>query len=540
MRRYTKKTSDLIRRGEFDKVWQQHCGYLDLDRAGFMAVQRRLLQEQLELGKQSRLWRCLFSEVLDDLTADNFRDLVPLTEYADYEPYLQDKPSDILACPIKEWARTSGLGGKPKWIPYTAKMYNHLGVCAVTAGILSSARYKGDVRLRPGDAVGSNLPPRPFLSGVSLWASSEVFDYHFIPPLDVTEKLDFYERTAYLFRRAMVDGLVFLGAMTIVLVRMGEMFERRQWAGEFNQKMLNPRAMWRILRAIVRARRDGRRFILPKDLWDLKGLQCGGTDTFVYRDQIVHYWGVVPHDVYACTEVGIIAMEAWDHTALTFLPETAFYEFIPYEDWVTERLDSKTPSRTYLMDEVEEGQKYEVVVTSFYGGALLRYRLHDLVEVVATENEALGIRLPQFRFVGRSGSFIDLSGFAGLIDERLLLRALSQVGTPYTDWCIRKEFEGQRTWLHLYIEFPEGTQIRPHVFRAQLDDVLKAMNPDYKHVEKMLGYSPLKVTLLAPGSFARFTEQRLCEGADIAHLKPARIQPSDNAITLLLEKSTQR
>ncbi len=538
-KRFPEKTSDLVRRGEFEKAWRRHCWYLDLNLDGFMEVQRRLLQEQLDLGKRSRLWRQVFGDVVDRLTVENFRELIPLTEYADYEPYLGGRPEDVLAVPIKTWARTSGLGGKPKWIPYTEAMYEHLGLYAVTAGILSSARRKGEVRIRPGDAVGSNLPPRPFLSGLSLWASSEFFDYHFIPPLDLTEKLDFYERTEYLFRRAMVEGLVFLGAMTVVVVRMGEMFEQGKRVGGFSKDMLHPKALGRILRAIWRARRDGRRHILPKDLWDLKGLQCGGTDTFIYRDRIAHYWGVVPHDVYACTEVGIIAMEDWDHTALVFLPDTAFYEFIPYEDWAAERLYDRKPTRTYRMDELEVGKKYELVVTSFHGGALLRYRLHDLLEVVAAENAELGIRLPQFRFVGRSGSFLDLSGFAGIIDERMMLRALSMAHAHYMDWCIRKEFHQGKTWLHLYIEFFEGVRVNLEEFRDRLHEILKQLNEDYRHAEEMLGYVPLKITQLRPGSFARFTQQRLREGADIAHLKPARIQPSDEAIALLLEKSAR-
>ena len=538
MRRYKEKTSELVRRREFERAWQRHCGFLDLDIQGFMSIQRRLLTEQLELGKQSPLWRAMFGDVVAKLTVDNFRELIPLTEYTDYEPFLKDKPNDILARPIKEWARTSGLGGKPKWIPYTEEMYEHLGVCTITTGILSAARQKGEVRIRPGDPVGSNLPPRPFLSGLSLWASSEFFDYHFIPPLDVTEKLEFRERTEYLFRQAMIDGLAVLGAMTIVLVRMGEMFESGKNRG-FSKEMLHPKALWRIGRAIVRARREGRRYILPRDLWQLKGLQCGGTDTFIYRDQLEYYWGVPPLDVYACTEVGIIATEAWNHRTLNFLPDTAFYEFIPYEDWVSERLEGKKPTHTVLMDEVQPGKRYDLVVTSFYGGALLRYRLHDLLEVVAMEDEEAGIRLPQFRFVGRSGSFIDLSGFAGLIDEKLLLRALADVGIPYVEWTIRKEFRQAQTYLHLYIEFPEGSRVNAQEFRDRLDARLKELNPEYSHVEGMLGYSPLEVTVLRPGSFDRFIQQRLREGADLAHLKPARIQASDEAIALLLRQSAE-
>ncbi len=538
MKRYREKTSDLVRRREFDRAWQRHCGFLDLSLDEFMAIQWRLLEEQMEIGRQSRLWKSVFGDKAEDLTVENFRELIPLTTYEDYEPYLKDKPSDILARPIKEWARTSGLGGKPKWVPYTEEAYEHLGVCSITTGILSTARYRGEVRIRPGDVVGSNLPPRPYISGVTLMASSEFFDYHFIPELDKTEEMSFQERTEYLFRRAMVEGLQILGAMTIVLVRMGEMFEQGARSRKPSLDMLHPKALWRILRAVIRARRAGRSHILPRDLWPLKGLQCGGTDTFLYREQIRNYWGVDPYEVYAATEAGIMAVQTWDHRNLVFLPDTVFYEFIPEEDWERERLEGTPPTRTLLINELEVGKRYEVVISNFYGGPFLRYRMHDLVQVVAERNEELGIDLPQFQFVGRSGSFIDLSGFAGLIDEKLILRALRNIDASYVDWALRKEFKENQPYLHLYIELKPPVTVTVEEFRNRLHNAIKALNEEYGNVEKMLGYIPLEVTFLSEGSFQRYIQHRLQEGADLAHLKPARIQPPEQAISLLLEKST--
>ncbi len=537
MKRYSEKTSELVRRREFDRAWQRHCSYLDLNIDEFMHIQKRLLLEQLELGRRSPLWRNVFGDVIDELTVENMRELIPLTEYEDYEPYLRDRPSDILALPIKEWARTSGLSGKPKWVPYTEDMYEHLGLCTITTGILSSARYRGDVRLRPGDVVASNLPPRPFMSGLALVASSEFFDYHYIPPLDMTEEMSFQERTEWVFRQAMIEGMQLLGAMTIVLVRMGEMFEQGARHRRFSWHMLHPKAIWRIIRAVRKARKENRSYILPRDLWTLKGLQGGGTDTFLYRERIKEYWGLYPYEIYACTEGGIMAAQAWgDHQHLIFLPDSAFYEFISEEDWVKERLDGVPPTRTLLMDELEVGKRYDVVITNFYGGAFLRYRLHDLVEVVALEDKEYGIRLPQFQFVGRSGAFIDLSGFAGLIDEKLLLRALARVGVPYVDWTIRKEFPGKQPIVHLYIELKPEANLSADALREKLHAVLKEMNSDYGDVERMLGYVPLRVTTLAPGSFDRFIQHRLAQGADLAHLKPLRIQPSAEDIALLTGK----
>ncbi len=540
MKRYREKTSDLVRRREFQRAWQRHCGFLDLSLEQFMAIQRRLLQEQLDLGRKSPLWRHIFGDIVDELAVENMREQVPLTVYSDYEPYLQGRPNDILSRPIKDWARTSGLGGSPKWVPYTEEMYEHLGVCSITVGILCAAQTRGDVRIRPGDVVASNLPPRPFISGLALMASSEFFDYHFIPPLDETEQLTFHERTRRVFELAMRDGMALLGAMTIVLVRMGEMFEQGQQERRFSLSMLHPKVLWRIGRAVLTARREGRDYILPRDLWQLKGLQCGGTDTFLFREKIKYYWGVEPYEIYAATEAGIMAVQAWDRQDLYFLPDTAFYEFIPHEEWVRERLEGIAPQRTVLMDEVEVGKRYEVVITNFYGGPFLRYRMHDLVEVVGIGNDALGIQLPRFQFVGRSGSFIDLSGFAGLIDEKTLLRALDQLDVKYMDWVVAKEFEGDQPYLHLYIEPQAGVTLNADELRYKLHERLKEMVVDYKDVESMLGYQPLKVTVLATGTFERYVQYRLQQGADLAHLKPARIQPPVDAIALLIAQSERR
>ncbi len=46
----------------------------------------------------------------------------------------------------------------------------------------------------------------------------------------------------------------------------------------------------------------------------------------------------------------------------------------------------------------------------------------------------------------------------------------------------------------------------------------------------------VKATLLPPGAFANYTAQRQAEGADLAHLKPPHINPSDKVLSLLLAK----
>lgn len=536
MNAYQQKTSDLVRNGEYERAWQRHCGFLDLSIGECMDIQWRLMQEQFSIARHSRLWRDLFPQLVSQDSITNFRNMVPMTTYSLYEGWLKDKPDDILARPIRTWARTSGRGGFPKWVPFTAEAYAQLGECALTSHILSAARKRGDVNIRPNDVVALNLPARPFLSGLAIVAMADLFDFRFIPRLELSETMSFHERIEYVFKRALVDGMDLLGGMTIVLVKMGERFESGPAQGRgFSWQMLHPSLLLRYGRARLAARSEGRSTILPRDLWRPKGIMCGGTDTSVYRERIRQYWGVYPHETYGTTEAGLIATQLWDHQGMVFIPSSAFFEFIPQADWASERLNGVAPERTVLMNELVVGQRYEVVLSNFYGGALLRYRLHDLIEVTALHDHDLGIDLPQFKFVGRSGDFIDLSGFAGLIDERQLIAALAAAGVDCANWVVCKEIEGNQPMLVVYLELDRGgpPERAGEEIAQRLHEQMKQLNPDYTSIESMLGFRPLRVRLLPAGAFARYTERQVALGADLAHLKPARIQPPAAALAVL-------
>lgn len=540
MNDYRKKTSDLIRNGEYERAWDRHCGFLDLSTDEFMRIQWRLLQEQFKIASKGRLWQTLFPAATRLEDVNHFRQVVPLTTYADYEQLLSDRPEDILGRPIVAWARTSGRGGQPKWAPYTREAYLQLGECALANDFLSTASRRGEINVRPNDVMVYNLPARPYLSGLALAALVEHFDFRCIPSLNETEQLSFQERNTRIFQQAMIDGMDLLGSMTIVLVKMGEQFERgANQRSKFSLKMLHPRLLARGIRARARARREGRDYLLPRDLWQPKGIMCGGADTALYRERIKEYWGVYPHEIYGCTEAGILAIQAWDHRCLTFVPSTAFYEFIPADAWAAERLQGVQPTETLLLDQLEVGKRYEVVISNFYGGPFLRYRMHDLVEVTALRDDKLGVRLPQFHFVGRSGDFIDLSGFAGLIDEHQISTALDASGVRYVDWVVSKQVVSNRPILHLSVEVAAGESATPEQIRDHLHTQLKALNGDYASIESMLGFIPLEATVLTPGTFNRFMKYQVEHGADLAHLKPARIQPMSHTLEILLARSAE-
>lgn len=76
LRKYSKK-----------ELWDEYCGFLTLKPEEFMRIQRRLLQEQMELWSSSALGQSILKGKYPR-TIEEFRQIVPLTTYEDYAPLL--------------------------------------------------------------------------------------------------------------------------------------------------------------------------------------------------------------------------------------------------------------------------------------------------------------------------------------------------------------------------------------------------------------------------------------------------------------------
>lgn len=494
-----------------------------------MEIQKRLLMEQVALISHSTIGRKHFPH--SPSSVEEFRQIVPITSYEDYENYFDKQREDMLPEPAFLWAHTSGRSGRLKWIPYTEQAYLRLGERVLAGVILASARFKGDIHIRERDILVYNTPPRPYISGVALRALSEQFNFRFMPPLGETEKMDFQERIEKGFNTGLRTGIDILGSMSVVLVKMGERFAEGARATKFSTNILHPKVTYRLLRGFIRSKIE-KRSMLPKDLWKVKALPTGGMDTSIYKDLIAHYWGVMPYEQYGSTEEGSIATQAWNKQGMTFFPDAAFLEFIPEEEWAKWRLDPTHSPDAVLLDEVEAKKRYEVVITNYYGKPLIRYRMHDLIEFTSLRDEETGINLPQMVFVGRSDDFIDLAGFTGLIDEKMVWQAIVNTGMQYEDWAIRKEINNSKPFLHLYIELKE--LISTEIVQTNIHDRLKELNSFYADYEAMIEDHPLKVTILPQGSFSTYMVEKQKAGADLAHMKPPHMNASDEVIEVLL------
>lgn len=526
--------SELLRQGRTDEVWRRYCGFLDLDVDGFMKIQERLLMEQLQLAVRSKLGRQLMGNDPPQQVQE-FRERVRLTSYSDYAPYLDQQQDDVLVDKVVAWSHTSGRSGGYKWMPFTARAFAKMGEAALTQLLLATAQGRGDIRLEPNDVFVNNVAARPYFTGYAALSLSEIFELRFVPGVEEGEQMSFQERIQAGFQMGLRTGIDVLGSMSSVLIKIGEQFAQGANTTRFSTTLLHPAALYRLGRGLLRSRLAGRP-MLPKDLWQVKAIVTGGTDTSIYREKLYEYWGVQPLEGYGCAEAGsIMALQSWHGFGLYFLPDICFLEFVPEAEWARWREDRSYIPETVLLDEVEMGSRYEIVITNFYGGPFLRYRLLDLVRFISLRDEEADINLPSMAFAGRDSDIIDLAGLTGLIDEKMIWQSIVNTGIGHEEWAVRKEIMSVHASLHLYIELKED--LPAEKVAQQVHEALMVLNPFYGDLVELLGVRPLHVTLLSPGTFLRYMQMQQAAGADLAHLKPPHMNAPESVIERLLTAS---
>ena len=248
--------------------------------------------------------------------------------------------------------------------------------------------------------------------------------------------------------------------------------------------------------------------MLPKDLFKLKGFMVEGTDNQCYKDDLERLWGIRPMELFAGTEPSIIGTETWTRNGMYFFPDTCFYEFITEADMLKNYEDPSFIPRTYLMDEVIPGEKYELVLTVLKGGACARYRCGDMYRCVGLESREDQTVIPRFEYVDRVPWIIDIAGFTR-ISENGIKSVIKLSGLPITNWVAVKEYNEQhRPYFHMYVELEQNALINHAMSTEILKDLLstyfKYIDQDYRDLKKILGMDPLKVTVLRCGTFQTY------------------------------------
>ena len=493
------------------QIWQEYCGFLDLSMDDYMEIQYRLLDEQIHLLSKCDLGQRFFKGNYPK-NADEFRELVPLTTYDDYADILLLRQVDKLPAPPVVWLQTTWeSGNKPeKWAPYSEDMLKIYKTNIIAAMLLSTSDEKGKFHVQSGFKALYALAPMPYATGLFPDLIDSEIKLNFLPPLKEARNMPFRQQSKLGFKMGINQGMDMFFGMSGIIHRISQSFDLSSGSGSMNIKDLlhiSPVMMYRILKAKYISKRDGRP-ILPRDLFHLQGFVCVGTDTPLFKNDLERAWGRRPLEVMGGTEPSCMATETWSKDGLAFFPDACFYEFIPEHEMLKNLEDPSYKPRTYLMNELSANENYELVITVLKGGAFMRYRPGDVYRCIRLKNDADGLHFPQFEYIDRIPTVIDIAGFTR-ITENSINQVIDLSGIDVANWCAMKKYdEDKRSYMQMYVELSEKASLSAlassQLLCEHLSIYFKYYDNDYEDLKSMLGIDPLSVTVLPHGTMAAF------------------------------------
>lgn len=525
-------------------LWKEYCGFLELTTEEFMAIQNRLMLEQLRIWEKSGIGKRLLKGK-QPKTIEEFRKVMPLTSYEDYADVLSLKDKTMLPDDPVIWIQTTWEGGRHtiKLAPYTRGMLETYQNNMLGCLMLSTSDGRGNFDVSPKDTILYALAPLPYATGIFPMLLNDAISIEFLPPVKEAQKLSFSERNKKGFKMGLKKGIDFffgVGSVTyyvslsIASLGSGHKGGKKSGDEKGTGMSVSPFMLARFLRAKKRCQKEGRE-LLPKDIFRLKGFMCAGTDNRLYRDDLEKMWGIRPMEIFAGTEPTCIGTEIWSRDGMYFFPDACFYEFIPEKEMERSLSDPSYQPRTCLMNEVEEGEKYELVISVLKGGVFMRYRVGDVYRCLALESDRDNVRFPRFEYIDRIPTVIDIAGFTR-ITENSVERVITLSGLAVEDWVAAKEVtENKRPFLHMYVEMkPEclfSSAVTVSILKEHMGVYFKYVDEDYKDLKKILGIDPLEITILRCGTFQTYYET--------GREKMRRINPTQYELGELL-KSQER
>ncbi|WP_437507722.1 GH3 auxin-responsive promoter family protein [Sorangium sp. So ce1099] len=524
-------------------------------RAG--AVNERLLQRILERHQHTEFGRRhRFSAIR---SASDFQRAVPLGTYdafrADIERVARGERNVLTADPVTAFALTSGTTGTQKLVPFTAFTERRLlQDLLVSRGALFAA-IPAASEARPAVALMSALLTGRTEGGFPTASVSTIMMRSLLqrrsgpwtsPPeafLVPTQADAFYVHLLFAlaepalgaiaapFASGLLDFFQILGARGPALVEdLGRGSLRGDIAipPEVEQPIrarLRPHP--ERARAVARELERGMDGIAPR-LWPglshLSGITGGSFR--LYAEKLARYLGGLPvySPIYVSSEAMIGVNPGAGEPVYALLPSSAFYEFIPAAE-----LDAERPS-VRRIDELSEGERYELVVTTH--GGLYRYRMGDVIEVARHHR-----RTPVVAFIYRRGSLLNIAGekTSEHALHHALDQALSKEALGLVDFSAMEDAESAPKRYVIFVELTEDS--RPasvERLAARLDEALREANPYYATLRGRLG--PPSLHLVQPGTFRELRALMIRRGASPSQVKVPRAVTEGPLAELLMAR----
>lgn len=239
------------------------------------------------------------------------------------------------------------------------------------------------------------------------------------------------------------------------------------------------------------------------EIWpNLRVYVHGGVSFDPYRKGFEKLLGRPIHyiETYLASE-GFIAFQAYPNkrSMRLVLNNGIFYEFVPFED---ENFDAngevKPEARTLMIDEVEEGKEYAILLSTCAGA--WRYLLGDTIKFTSLEESEIVITGRTKHFLSLCGEHLSVDNMNKAIelvanDLNITIKEFTVSGIPHNSLFAHHWFIGT------------DDKIDKKIVREKLDAHLKILNDDYA-VERSAALKDVYVDVLPVAVFYDWMEYK--------------------------------
>ena len=251
--------------------------------------------------------------------------------------------------------------------------------------------------------------------------------------------------------------------------------------------------------------------IIPK-IWKRMSLviSIGTGDFSPYREKMRKYCSKdVPFSfsMFAASEATVgNALEVEDEN-YTLIFDGGFYEFL--------EIDGN--NKPLLMNELEIGKEYEIVVTNFTG--LYRYQLKDVVKVVGYKG-----KVPIIQYAYRKNQFVNMSGLH-ITTERfasILKKYEKALNNNIVDYSLYVDTDYSPVRMVLFIEIEKSINMKENISQI-FDEQVNDEFPGFDGVIKKGIIAKSKVYIVKPGTYEILRDRKVKSGVPVNQVKTIRI-----------------
>ncbi|MCF0141106.1 MAG: GH3 auxin-responsive promoter family protein [Mogibacterium sp.] len=515
------------------------------------ALQQELLMRIVHDNDTTEYGRLYHFDEIKDV--NDYREKVPFSDYDDYAPYIErmiknDEKGLITNYPVVHYAASSGSVGVPKSIPVTKETLDHYSFNGISRSFASADKL---LREKTGKGMGFgrglnntdiSIERTPYgitrgpISGAALEHVKKLMPYVQTSPLEVLfpeARMDMKylkvrfaleeEKLMYM-TSAFVTGLVDLmnyiknnWKMLCDDIEKGIINEEIDVPADIREKLCadikpNPKRA----AALREAFKEGFDTPFIPRVWPmLKWIVSIGTGGFkAYTEKMREFTGpdiVFDQMVYAASEALMASATASEEADYVLLPDSCFYEFIP--------VDAEDETETKLINELEVGKYYEIVLTNLSG--FYRYKIKDVIYVAGYEGET-----PRICFAYRKSQVLSIAGEK--TNDESALWAVTETGKKFGiaiyDYTVYPNTDVEPGRYEVYIE-PDheiDMSLLPAI-RDELDKKMGEANPSYGKKVRDNILSPMEVFVNQQETHALWRDLQIQRGLSGNQLKPVRV-----------------